>query len=90
MEGGPGGNATWDNPNADMVARAKDDAAKGVGANRTDKFSDNPIINGPQSPTARYDLAAKNPMGSITGRHLNHRSYDLASMKKRMRKQMKK
>jgi len=84
MEAGPGGNATWDNPNRDMVGRAKDDAAKGVGAHRTDKFNDNPPINGPQSPTARYDLAAGNPMGSMV-----HRSFNPA-MKQRKRMMKKK
>ncbi len=54
MEGGPGGNATWDNPNRDMVARAKSDAKKGVGAHLTLNRSDNPPDNGPTSPDADY------------------------------------
>ena len=33
LESGPGGHATMDDPHADMEARAKDDAQKGVGAN---------------------------------------------------------
>jgi hypothetical protein len=32
LEMGPGGNATLDDPHADMEARAKDDHLKGVGA----------------------------------------------------------
>ena len=40
LEGGPGGNATMDDPHADMEARAKDDAQKGVGAHFTG--GDNP------------------------------------------------
>ena len=51
QENGPGGNGTMDNPSRDLLARAKDDAAKGVGA--FNRLGDDPPAPA-KSPTAEY------------------------------------